>query len=132
MPSEDEMVDGVGTPVKGAFAVYLDMIDTHAIADVENIDGVGAPVGHAFWLAPVALVLYVMLHAGALAAVLFVAMVSWVLCANGYYWQAHRRYRLAMGLPAHSLARYWRRNGARAVVYVVFLIGSQVLLRYLF
>jgi hypothetical protein len=130
MPSEEDTIAPDGTAVKGPFAIYLDMIDTHAIENVENIEGGGVPFAHSAWLLLPALILGVFTLSGAPLIVGIVLVGLWTLAGAGYYWRAHRRHRIAAGLPAWSLARYWMQHGRRGLMYGGAWIGLQELFRY--
>ena len=132
MRSDEEAADASGTPVKGPFAVYLDMLETHAVDDVENEEGIAIPVAHPFWLASVALIVLVLARSEILALIIVCVMLLWLVGVSGYYWRARRRHRIAMGLPAPGLRRYWLQEGAKAAVVLAVWIGVQLLLRHFF
>lgn len=107
------------------------MLDVHATDDVENGREPGVPVGHAFLLAPIALVVSVLEHSEILGLAIIGVMLLWVLCASAYYGRAYRRHRIAMGLPKGGLTRYWIRRASQCAIFMAAWIGTQVLLRHL-
>ena len=131
MPMRSEEGVALRAGAKGARAVYLDMLDTHAADDVENAREPGIPVGHALLLAPIALIVGALGGSEILALAIFGVMLLWILCASIYYGHAYRRHRIAMGLPAGSLKHYLIRRTLQCAIFMAVWIGVQVLLRHL-